>query len=564
MANIGRDELHASQNVSAGKVLRRTWVIPILRALRDLGGSASPKATEKKIRELYRDEVTDLQFAHVLKTQRIRFDRFEMSKKGLIGGVPGRWDLTDAGSAYLEHHENDPIDFTSIPELSTDDSGSLDEVETVKTTALAAFEIPVLRALQDGHAAKQAILEAVVARHQDQWLPGDFRTMSNGHEVLRYRASWMLTTLKNSGLVRNPARGLWEITDVGKRRLEEAESTWNIQNYQDSESKVRVGGRSTRLQRTGAEAGSARMTPRGVLGWNALAERFPDAHEQLHRRLRPDLGATPALKRQIARNAILYGPPGTGKTFVAKLVAQALTGNVEPGPDSAWRIVQFHPSYSYEDFIQGLRPDLQHGGGKFELRTGPFLQICSEAEEDPDRFYVLIIDEINRGDPARIFGELLYAIEYRDESVELALGGQLKVPPNLIILGTMNSVDRSVALVDYALRRRFGFVRVDPEPEVLLEVRGGEEGATIAASVLEAFNKWLERELDREHVLGHSFFLDPALPLTGIDALNAIWEDSVRPLLEEYLYGDVARMIQAAEAWKQAIEAAVAKIEEVA
>jgi 5-methylcytosine-specific restriction protein B len=242
---------------------------------------------------------------------------------------------------------------------------------------------------------------------------------------------------------------------------------------------------------------------------------------------------------------VFYGPPGTGKTFLAKKTALALTGMSDPGLDSRWRLVQFHPSYSYEDFVQGLRPALEAKDLHYKLVPGPFHQLCKQAENDPDHFYVLIVDEINRGDPARIFGELLYALEYRGERIELASGGELAVPPNLVILGTMNSVDRSVALVDYALRRRFAFVRVDPDPEAIPSTRLG--------GLLEAFNEWLVSQLDPEHAVGHSFFVNPSLAKLPEDvAVQRIWSHDVRPLLEEYFFGQPDRLKDAEAAWSKA------------
>ena len=269
--------------------------------------------------------------------------------------------------------------------------------------------------------------------------------------------------------------------------------------------------------------------------------------------MRPDLGPTPDQK--IARNVILYGPPGTGKTYIARAVAQALTGDVQVSEDERFRLVQFHPSYAYEDFVQGLRPDLKQTSLRYELQQGPFLRIARDAAQEPDAFYVLLIDEINRGDPARIFGELLYALEYRDEPVTLPLGGELIVPSNLIIIGTMNSVDRSVALVDYALRRRFGFVRIDPDPGVIATVRGSGLLAEAGPMVLEKFNKWLGQRLDREHVLGHSFFLTPAIPNDADDAFDRLWRLDIHPLLEEYFFGDEDGLAEATKQWSQIVAA---------
>lgn len=175
---------------------------------------------------------------------------------------------------------------------------------------------------------------------------------------------------------------------------------------------------------------------------------------------------------------------------------------------------------------------------------------------------MLVIDEINRGDPARIFGELLYGLEYRGKLVGLSSGGELSVPPNLIILGTMNSVDRSVALVDYALRRRFAFVRVEPNADVIRTVRGESPLGSVAAEVLEQFNRWITGRLGREHVLGHSIFLNAAVALNDVSSLETVWDLDVAPLLEEYFFGEPEALAEARRAWKDALEAALAAAHE--
>lgn len=171
---------------------------------------------------------------------------------------------------------------------------------------------------------------------------------------------------------------------------------------------------------------------------------------------------------------------------------------------------------------------------------------------------MLVIDEINRGDPARIFGELLYALEYRGESVSLALGGKLVVPPNLVVIGTMNSVDRSVALVDYALRRRFGFVRIDPNPEVVASGRAPGLIADVGPGILVAFNQWITKRLDRDHQIGHSYFLSPAL-LEDAGPFAQVWAMDIRPLLEEYFFGDEQALAEADGVWKALVQRELAE-----
>ena len=154
------------------------------------------------------------------------------------------------------------------------------------------------------------------------------------------------------------------------------------------------------------------------------------------------------------RQVIFQGPPGTGKTYIAQAMARHLAGATE-----RVTLVQFHPSYAYEDFIQGYRPTLQGG---FELREGPLMRAAEQAKREPGAKHFLIIDEINRGNLAKVFGELYFLLEYRDSAMPLQYSDkEFSVPHNLYIIGTMNTADRSIALVDLALRRRFTFVRFD-------------------------------------------------------------------------------------------------------
>jgi hypothetical protein len=224
--------------------------------------------------------------------------------------------------------------------------------------------------------------------------------------------------------------------------------------------------------------------------------------------------------------AVFYGPPGTGKTFLAERLAKHLLGE----GDGFVELVQFHPAYAYEDFIQGIRPKTAGESLTYEIVPGRFLDFCARAEGCSDTC-VLIIDEINRANLSRVFGELMYLLEYRDKSVPLAGGETLSVPPNVRIIGTMNTADRSIALVDHALRRRFAFIELRPDYELMkryLRERGFD--ATGLAEVLQDVNRQIG---DPHYELGISFFLRDDLATH----LEDIWTMEIEPYLVEYFFG---------------------------
>lgn len=234
------------------------------------------------------------------------------------------------------------------------------------------------------------------------------------------------------------------------------------------------------------------------------------------------------------KQLIFYGPPGTGKTFIGKAIAEHLCG--EDNID----LIQFHPSYSYEDFFEGFRPhESLSGNVSLEKVAGPLKRISEKAKANPQQNFALIIDEINRGNLAKVFGELYFLLEYRDEAISLMYSKSEKfsLPKNLFFIGTMNTADRSIALVDSAIRRRFRFIHLDPRSEPCSEilpkwlVKSGLP--TSAAQLLENLNNALE---SYEFAIGPAYFMKTNEQ--NKESLRLIWKYSIEPLLEEFFYGE--------------------------
>ncbi|MCQ3802498.1 MAG: AAA family ATPase [bacterium] len=234
---------------------------------------------------------------------------------------------------------------------------------------------------------------------------------------------------------------------------------------------------------------------------------------------------------------IFYGPPGTGKTYLAKKLAQALA------PDSDRRsLVQFHPSMSYEDFFEGYRPKVKNGQMVYELTPGPLLRLAEKASSAPDdQLHVMVIDEINRADLPTVLGELLFLLEYRDEEIvrQYQPGKSFRLPENLWFIGTMNTVDRSIALVDAALRRRFHFVPFFPNygpMQGLLEkwLKDKNEEAWVGRMVSKV-NEELAKALGGDHLqLGASHFMTEGI--SSESTLKLVWDYTIMPFIEEQFF----------------------------
>jgi 5-methylcytosine-specific restriction protein B len=379
--------------------------------------------------------------------------------------------------------------------------------------------------------------------------PARFSTPEDGPAVVQRQVAWRNLDAPLDFFKDLPAGMSGRLADADARLVEASEYAGDLEAL------------------LGVEPEQPRSVP-------AAAPELPDATEDLAAELtiraddaegREWLQECVELLRE-KRQLIFHGPPGTGKTHTALALARHLTG---AGPSNT-RLVQFHPAYSYEDFFEGFRPravdplPAAKGGPEaaaseaaaaspgasgivFDLVKGPLRRLADSAEERPAEIFVLVIDEINRGNLAKVFGELYFLLEYRDQFVHLLYGSDegrgFRLPPNLYLIGTMNTVDRSVALMDAAMRRRFSFVELHPDTAPTSGVlaswlaANGLPGDT--ARLLDELNRRIGEgpDRDREFRVGPSYFMRAAVH-TEPKALARLWRSEILPLLTEYHWGD--------------------------
>lgn len=364
------------------------------------------------------------------------------------------------GTAYLnliekakELFNTNDYPYKSFPEFShfiyCIDDKSYNEKEIISDAEFLKWFKPILEALKEigGSGTPQEVRDKIAA---DLNLSEEELTETRGKTKTKKfdnNVAFARNYLVYEGMIDKSERGKWTLTELGEK----------IKMTNELAQRIFIKWvEITAAKRNGEPVPQIDLTPYYVFE-NQLEEYNEEKFlSEVYMDKDKYISLVSLLKHK--KNIILQGAPGVGKTFAAKRLAYSILGCID---DSKIKFVQFHQNYTYEDFIMGYKPD----GNGFELKKGIFYEFCKTAENDRNHKYFFIIDEINRGNMSKIFGELLMAIEndYRDKPVVLAYNGKdFVVPSNLYIIGMMNTADRSLAMIDYALRRRFSFVEMEP------------------------------------------------------------------------------------------------------
>jgi len=461
--------------------------------------------------------------------------------------IPVEWSDRTARTISLDKRDLkkllirlDASDFSAFLMAPAASASQVDASLTAEPTndsgpAYLRFCAPLVETLreQDQGVSAAELYASVIKRvkvpksERDQLAPSGSNRVRSQVDRARY-------TLAKAGVIASPKRGLWQITPAGLDVELSAEAVLELYNEVEYQRRVAesLAAESPQIRRL------AEAPARYVAVTKSGTDRPPSVPSSAAQKSYLDETLVAVWVRNIERKkqAILYGPPGTGKTFIARALAEQIASM----GDGFVELVQFHPAYAYEDFMQGIRPETTDGqlGDQVEgqlvykLVPGKFLRFCSQAQTRCGPC-VLIIDEINRANVARVFGELMYLLEYREQSIALAGGGEpFRIPENVRIIGTMNTADRSIALVDHALRRRFAFIALDPDFDLLRRFHEQNETGFPIQKLVALLQRLNARIGDQHYALGHSYFMREGLT----EEIGDIWQMEIEPYLEEYFF----------------------------
>lgn len=541
------------QRVSSNTKFVR-WMGPILDALRELGGAASAKQVEEFIARSYDVETPEL--ATVLKSGQTRFynhlhwARLYLTYEKLIEcPKAGQWQLTKSGREQhlrdedaLAIHRKWSRQFAASRKQATRESKNGEAEsghEKNSSTSQARWMGQTLEALKQlGGSGSPNQVEECIAKANG--FENSAELIKSGEVRFKNEVAWGRQYLVYEGLLVDPQkvsqkRGRWTLTERGwKTSLTTDESIEILRHWRKWTAERRKARREETLE------GSSKSNPQSndaADGVTSSITRQPRAPYGLAE-CSAETGVPEATLRRWIKaierkgQAVLYGPPGTGKTYLAERLARHLSHEADGLSD----LVQFHPAYSYEEFVQGIRPQTRSDGQlEYSVRAGRFLEFCHEAQQRSGRC-VLIVDEINRANLSRVFGELMFLLEYRDREIPLAGGGRFRIPSNVRIIGTMNTADRSIALVDHALRRRFAFIGLQPDLDVLRKYH--QSSSFNVAPLIDLLLKVNRQIGDRHYELGISFFMRSDLG----DQLEDIWRMEIEPYLEEVFFDHEAKL----------------------
>lgn len=428
---------------------------------------------------------------------------------------------------YSEEKENNPSE-------DNENTSDVEETELGISVSNAAFKkwfSPIIDVLLDsqGSAPRLEVHGKLISKYNisESELA---KTGKSGIPLIENQFDWARNYLNYEGFLDPSApNGIWALSDLGKEVIVTEELAGRI---------IAKWVKIKTAQRKNLPVPNIDLTPYYVYRSNTYSKQdFLQEVFMTETRYDHLVGV---LRNK--KNIILQGAPGVGKTFAARRLAWSMMGEKD---DSRVEFIQFHQNYSYEDFVMGYKPS----GDGFELKYGVFYRFCQKAANQPDKEHFFIIDEINRGNMSKIFGELLMLIEndYRGTKATLAYNGlSFSVPKNLYIIGMMNTADRSLAMIDYALRRRFSFFDVEPgfdsEGFTNYQNRLNNETLNDLIAKVKELNREiaLDKSLGKGFCIGHSYFC-------GKDActdewLHAIVDYDILPMLREYWFDDAAKL----------------------